>query len=118
MGLDQTSQGMEKAGFTRGIDLHRMEVYRYRFAELSVGDEVIKNPILNVVNLSPVAKDNREGHGIQDDNAEGSDGLLGADFIKTHHIYLAPKDRKMYFTYNGGGIFSPPKEDPATAATK
>ena len=74
---------------------------------------------LNVANIAPIKADTRQLHGIHDDHEKDTDMMLGVDFIKNHHIYLAPRDRKMYFTYNGGGIFSPPKEDPAaTTASK
>ncbi|HEX4504880.1 MAG TPA: retroviral-like aspartic protease family protein [Alphaproteobacteria bacterium] len=114
LGLDETSSGMVRAGDVRGIDGRPLPIYTYRFAELHVGDEVIKNPILFVqkqdirnIDTAPTAA----GHIYHDSRPAA---ILGADFIKTHHIYLAMKDRKMYFTYNGGGIFSPP-QDPSAA---
>jgi predicted aspartyl protease len=119
MGLDQNSPGMEKAGFSRGIDLHRVDVYRYRFSEIRIGDEVVKNPVLHVANLAPIKYDSASANRIQDDNADDLQAIIGVDFIKSHHVYVATRDRKMYFTYNGGGIFSPPKDDsPGTAVAK
>lgn len=107
LGLEETSQGMIPAGTSSSLDRHPVNLYTYRFAELHVGDEVIKNPLLLVDKRIP----------LKADRDPRSDASIGVDFIKNHHIYLAPKDRKMYFTYNGGGIFSPPKDDPATAPT-
>jgi predicted aspartyl protease len=117
LGLDENAPGMTKAGFSHGIDQHKVDVYRYRFSELRIGDEVVKNPTLNVANLAPVKFDHSSMYRIQDGNAD-TQALLGADFVKTHHIYVATRSMKMYFTYNGGGIFSPPKTDSPTAATK
>jgi predicted aspartyl protease len=111
IGLDETSPGMTKAGTTTGIDGHPHDVYTYHFAELHVGDEVIKNPLLFVEKRNVLKADTRQLHGLQTEHDTRPEVLLGADFIKTHHIYLAVKDRKMYFTYNGGGVFSPPKDN-------
>jgi hypothetical protein len=44
---------------------------------------------------------------IQDSNQKDYDMLLGADFIKAHHIYIATRQGKMYFTYNGDGAIFP-----------
>jgi len=118
LGFSESSAGMVKSGTTTGVDQHRIDVYQYRFSELHVGDEVIKNPLLNVANLVPVKKDFHSAQRIQESNLEDSDGILGADFIKTHHIYVATRSGKMYFTYNGGGIFSPPRDDSSAAAAK
>ena len=59
------------------------------FASFKVGDEEIRNPRL------------RGG-----DTREGADMLLGADFFVSHRIYVSSTQRKMYFTYNGGRVFS------------
>jgi len=117
MGLDVSAPGMIKAGMAYGIDRHPIDNYRYRFSELHIGDEVVKNPTLNVANLAPIQFDHRSFNHVQDNHLDIS-ALLGADFVKTHHIYVATRSMKMYFTYNGGGIFSPPKNDSTTAATK
>jgi hypothetical protein len=118
LGLNVNSPGMEKLDQGgRGIDMHSLAVYRYRFAELRIGDEVIKNPVLKVANLTPIKHNSALLDRLQDSNAPDTDAILGADFVKSHHIYIAPKDRKMYFTYNGGGIFSPPKDESAAAGS-
>ncbi|HEX4504879.1 MAG TPA: retropepsin-like aspartic protease, partial [Alphaproteobacteria bacterium] len=116
MGIDENSPGVTKAGFSNGIDQHRIDVYKYRFSELHVGDEVVKNPVLNIANLAPIKKDYNSAKRIQESNDGTLQALLGADFVKTHHVYIATRSRKMYFTYNGGGIFSPPKDESAAAA--
>ena len=118
LGFSESSAGMAKTGVAGGIDQHKIDLYQYRFSELHVGDEVIKNPLLYVANLFPAKRDFNSAHKVQDSNLTDSDAILGADFIKTHHIYIATRGRKMYFTYNGGGIFSPPKDDATTAAAK
>lgn len=34
------------------------------------------------------------------------DMLLGIDFFLSHRIYVSKKQRRMYFTYNGGSVFA------------
>jgi hypothetical protein len=111
LGLSPESPGVERAGVGRGIDGHELTSYRYRFGELRIGDEAIKNPVLIVSNLAPVKFNSASVNRLADSNALDGDALLGADFLKSHHVYIAPKEGKMYFTYNGGGIFSPPTEE-------
>ncbi len=118
MGIDENAPGMTKAGYATGIDAHKIDVHKYRFSELHVGDEVVKNPVLNVANLAPIKKDYNSANRLQESNDNSLQALLGADFIKQHHIYIATRSRKMYFTYNGGGIFSPPKDESAATAAK
>ena len=96
LGLETDSPGMERDGIVRGIDMRKMDLYRYRFAELDVGDEVVKNPVLSVSNLGGVWAE--------------TDVLLGADFIRSHHLFVAANQGKIYFTWNGGSIFVAPKE--------
>jgi tetratricopeptide (TPR) repeat protein len=35
-----------------------------------------------------------------------TDMVLGVDFMLAHHMYIANSQRKLYFTYNGGRVFS------------
>jgi len=114
MGFDETAPGMTKVSQVRK-EAHSGDIYTYRFSELKVGDEVIKNPLLYVQQSMVLKVDMRLSKTAQLNYDQRPDAYLGADFIKTHHIYLAPKDRKIYFTYNGGGIFSPPADNSVTA---
>ena len=35
--------------------------------------------------------------------------LIGADFFRAHHVYVARGQGKMYFTYLGGPVFRIPQ---------
>ena len=37
---------------------------------------------------------------------EFADMLLGIDFLRAHRVYVAHSQGKLYFTYNGGPVFS------------
>jgi hypothetical protein len=116
LGLDQHSPGMEISGRAWGLDQHPMDQYRYRFSELKVGDEVIRNPILRVTDVFHRQHDWSSADKIQDNHTADPDIILGSDFIRSHHIYFATRQRKLYFTWNGGSIFLAPKDDPAATA--
>jgi predicted aspartyl protease len=56
---------------------------------------------------------------IDGDFGEGSDApdmLLGIDFFLAHHVYIANSQHKIYFTYNGGRMFTFGKAPAGTAA--
>jgi len=67
-----------------------------------IGDEEIHNTHLLV---SPHSSAYYGGY---------ADLYLGADFFKSHHLYLSRGQRKLYFTYNGGKVFS--LDTPTTAS--
>lgn len=51
------------------------------------------------------------------DTSDAPEMLLGIDFFLAHHVFVANSQRKVYFTYNGGRVFSlaqAPKAAPAT----
>ena len=43
--------------------------------------------------------------------------ILGADFVRSHHLLFAGSQRRLYFSYLGGDVFIAPKPRPATAAS-
>ena len=110
LGLEKASQGMELIGKVSGFDRNKMDLFRYRFAEFGIGDEVIRNPLLFVSDLQQRKKDGNSMDHIQDKTWSEGDILLGTDFIRSHHMFVAADQGKIYFTWNGGSIFLPPKE--------
>ncbi len=38
--------------------------------------------------------------------------LLGVDFLRAHRVFVAHSQRKLYFTYAGGPVFSGPRRAP------
>jgi tetratricopeptide (TPR) repeat protein/predicted aspartyl protease len=51
-----------------------------------------------------------------DTSLTDEDMLLGADFFLSHRIYVANGQQKIYFTYNGGPVFSLNPQGSAAAA--
>ena len=69
------------------------------FTSVSLGGETVRHNRLRVADF-----------GVTED-----DMLIGVDFFLSHRIYVSKKQRKMYFTYNGGAVFAQ-NHDAAPAA--
>lgn len=58
---------------------------------------------------------------VLDEDMGDTDVLLGVDFFLAHHMYIANSQKKIYFTYNGGRVFSfadaPDDEDKSADAS-
>jgi predicted aspartyl protease len=88
-GLSASPSELAEAGYSRGIGRPAVMTHVAYFSSFKVGDEEIRNPHLRV-----------------GDTREGTDMLLGADFFLSHRIYVSNTQHKLYFTYNGGPVFS------------
>jgi len=88
-GLSANPSELIESGYSRGIGRPSVMTHLASFSSLKVGDEEIRNPKLRV-----------------GDTREGTDMLLGADFFLSHRIYVSNTQHKLYFTYNGGRVFS------------
>jgi hypothetical protein len=88
-GLKVSPSDLLDAGYSRGMGRPVVMTHMAPFSSFKVGDEVIRNPRLRV-----------------GDTREGTDMLLGADFFLSHRILVSNTQHKLYFTYNGGPVFS------------
>jgi tetratricopeptide (TPR) repeat protein/predicted aspartyl protease len=106
-GVRVDSPGVTDAGYSRGIGQRTVKTWIAPFASFKLGDEEIRNTRLRIGNPG----------------IDTADMLIGADFFLSHRIYVASKQHKLFFTYNGGAVFnlkpSPapdPASEPASAA--
>jgi tetratricopeptide (TPR) repeat protein/predicted aspartyl protease len=102
-GVRIDSPGVTDAGYSRGIGQRMVKSWIAPFASFKLGDEEIRNTRLR----------------IGDPGIDTADMLIGADFFLSHRIYVASKQHKLFFTYNGGAVFNlkpSPAPDPASAA--
>jgi hypothetical protein len=81
----------------------RTETSAYRFKSFQIGEETIRNPVLMLVRLP-----DRDERRVRSDTLENKDidMILGADFLSAHHVYVSYRQRRVYFTYEGGEVFS------------
>jgi tetratricopeptide (TPR) repeat protein len=94
---------MKHEGHMNGAGRGKAEAWTASFDSVELGGETVRHNRLEVGDFSD----------------HGFDMLVGIDFFLSHHIYVSRKQQRMYFTYNGGPVFSlnasaPP--DPAASA--
>ena len=90
VGVTPEMPGVVSAGLARGIGQGAVKTWIAPFASFRVGDEEVKNTKLRIADL----------------HIELADMLIGADFFLSHRIYVSTRQRKVYFTYNGGPVFN------------
>jgi hypothetical protein len=111
VGVDKSSSGVVAAGQINGPDRHPIDRYQYRFSEFKFGDEAVRNPILYIANIFTNQVDITTAIRAPAAGIPDIDAIVGADFIRAHHIYLETLKGKLYFTWNGGSIFLRPATD-------
>ncbi len=103
IGLTPDSAGTERAGEFSGVGDKKVTAWRARVDSFEIGDEAIKNTQIQIADLYGAA---RSGGGPRLDIGAQPDMLLGADFMRAHHLLFARSQRRLYFTYLGGPVFS------------
>ena len=103
-GIRPDGPGVTPAGTSRGLGSQLERTWIARFTSFRIGSEEIRNARLRFADMG----------------FDAADMLIGADFFLAHHVYVANSQHRLYFTYNGGGVFSPVPEqqaasDPAAA---
>lgn len=90
IGINLEGPGVKIGSRSFGIGAKTMQTWTVPIATFSVGTETIQHSQMQVI-------DGRLGD---------TDMLLGVDFLLAHHVYIANSQGKMYFTYNGGRVFT------------
>jgi predicted aspartyl protease len=88
-GVTPQTVGARAGGLSRGLGRHSVQSWIAPFSSFQLGNEEIRNTEIRI------------GAG----GIEHADMLLGADFFRSHHIYVSNIQRRLYFTYNGGPVF-------------
>lgn len=114
-GIKFDAPGVVREGETRGVGKTTVSTWVATIDSFKLADEEIHNTKLRI--------------GDTDIDGE-TEMLLGADFFLSHHVFVASKQRRLFFTYNGGPVFNlasstkvlsatagaePPTEPPAAA---
>jgi tetratricopeptide (TPR) repeat protein/predicted aspartyl protease len=92
VGIDLHGPGVEPGGPVRGVGAKTYQSWIVPIDTFSVGTETIRHSEMLIM-------DGNIGDGL-------TDMILGVDFMLAHHMYIANSQRKLYFTYNGGRVFS------------
>jgi predicted aspartyl protease/tetratricopeptide (TPR) repeat protein len=94
VGLDLSAPDVKASGRISGFGAKSFQSWQVPVDSYSIGTETISHSKVLVM-------DGRIGMG-----EDAPDMLLGVDFFLAHHIYVANSQGKIYFTYNGGRVFS------------
>ncbi|QNK03879.1 retroviral-like aspartic protease family protein [Dyella telluris] len=91
IGIDVSARDV-KSGFTSfGVGGRPVHSWTVNIDSFSVGSETIQHSQMQVLDGS---------------TNDGTDMLLGVDFLLAHHMFIATSKGKVYFTYNGGRVFT------------
>lgn len=92
VGIDLNAANVKSGGTISGFGAKFLKSWIVPINSFSVGTELIQHSQMMVM-----------------DGSFGNDGidmLIGVDFILAHHMFIANSQRKAYFTYNGGRVFT------------
>jgi clan AA aspartic protease (TIGR02281 family) len=100
-----------------GIGKQSVEQEVATFPSFSFGDETIRNAKLSVADVFKAGREVRLGSRIAKAVVDEPDMLLGADFFRSHRVYISKGQKKIYASYMGGPVFDVhrPLEAPAAA---
>ncbi|MEA1649371.1 retroviral-like aspartic protease family protein [Nitrospirillum sp. BR 11164] len=103
-GVTPDTPGVIMAEKSEGIGAKLVQDWVGVFDGFTLGDETIKRAKLRFGDLFGSGTLMETGSRIA--RAEtGPEMLLGADFLKAHHVLIAHSQNRLYFTYNGGPVF-------------
>jgi predicted aspartyl protease len=97
---------VEKAGSINGVGASKVETATVTFASLKIGDEEIKQARLTVGDYFRAAREDAptDSH-IKTASSDAIEVMLGADFLRSHRVFLSRHQKRAYFTYAGGPVF-------------
>ncbi len=100
-GIRPDSPGVKPSGTTWGVGDHLRKTWIAPISSFVIGHEEIKNTRMQFADI----------------DVNDADMLLGIDFFLAHHIFVVHRQDRLYFTYNGGPVFSLGQPEPPGQAT-
>ena len=117
LGIDPDDPQAQAGGFG-GIGGHAVSSSVAVFDSIAIGPEVVRHARLQIASLWQGLRDDVHRTSTEALVAEQPELVLGADFVRSHHLLFASSQRRLYFSYVGGEVFSAPAVTaPAGAAT-
>ena len=96
-------EGVEEKG--RGVGARVLDQSIGDLQSFAIGDETIGRTRLRVADLFRGVGYAGTGTRIAADADGLPEMLLGTDFLRAHRVLIAPSQRMIYFTYEGGPVF-------------
>jgi predicted aspartyl protease/tetratricopeptide (TPR) repeat protein len=101
VGITPETPGVVSSECSSGIGADFVRSWVARFDAVALGDETVRDPRLNISEIFSEFSYGRNAH---------PEVILGTDFLRSHRVFVARSQGKVYFSYAGGLIF------PATPA--
>jgi predicted aspartyl protease len=104
LGVTPDTAGVVAAGCAGGLGAKRIESWIGSFDSFAVGGEIVRNPSLHFADMFKYSKFTQTGS-LMARAVSHPEMLLGADFLRSHRVFVAHSQRRIYFTYAGGIVF-------------
>ncbi len=104
-------------GQYQGIGRAKLDASVATFDSFSFGDETIHNAKLGVADLWHNDREVKLGSRIARSAVDEPEIILGADFLRSHRVYISKSQNKVYVSYSGGPVFVTHRSAEATART-
>lgn len=104
-GVTPRSPGVRPLGALVGAGAYSAMAWAASFPTFQIGEEVIRNARIEISDLFARDRTVSTGSHIDRQIAGLSSMLLGADFLLSHRMLIAPGQRVAYFSYVGGEPF-------------
>jgi predicted aspartyl protease len=104
-GLRPGAPGVSELGDGGGIGPNAVKTYVGVFSTFSFGDETIRASRLELADMFAANREVSLGSNIPRSVVDEPQMLLGADFFRSHRVYVAVNQRKVYVSYEGGPVF-------------
>jgi predicted aspartyl protease len=104
-GVTRSSPGVSAAGTSGGIGRAEVTTSVGTFQTFGFGEETIRNARLMIADLFHADVETHTGSRFATEAIHAPDMLLGIDFFRSHRIYVATSQRRIYVTYVGGPVF-------------
>lgn len=105
IGVTPETPGVVMANAAQGLGAKTVQEWVGVFDGFTLGDETINHAKLRFGDLFGSGTYTDSGSRIARTTQASTDMLLGADFLKAHHVLIAHSQNRLYFTYNGGPVF-------------
>ncbi len=105
LGATPETPGVTVVGQSSGAGGKVLPVWRAPFQSFTIGTEAAKDVSISFSDLFRDANYASLGSRIPT-KIEGSEMLLGVDFLRTHRVLVSHSQKRMYFTHNGGPLFA------------
>lgn len=105
-GVTPKSPGVIAIASGRGVGEGTIDSWVAPFASFTIGDERIRDTSIRIADLWKDAAKADAGQRGSKSEPQRPAMLLGTDFLRSHRVLVSHSQRRIYFTYTGGPVFS------------